>query len=106
MPANPDQGIALQTDTLSPVAGGPVRTLSLMVPVNGVMTQVQAQVVMISDSTGNIIDGWAQYDQWRALLTELREIRTILAIANGMPAIFQPLDIPPAANPGITTNNG
>lgn len=90
-----DQSIPLQTDTLSTVPGGGVRTIGLSVPIAGAATPVQQQVVSIADASGAILDQQAE-QLWRAqVIDELREIRKLIALFMG---IYVPLpessDIP------------
>lgn len=93
----PEQVIQLQTDQITNIPGGGVRTITANVPVGqsdvaSPLAQVQQQVVSIADKTGAILDGLqTNGDHIFQIMLELRAIRTILAQAYGLPAIFEPL---------------
>lgn len=65
-------------------SGGPlIRNLLLTTIINGVPTQVQMQVIAISDSFGNVIDDFMDY-QWKAqVIHELRMLRMEMAQDKG-----------------------
>lgn len=74
-----EQGISVQSDTLAPVSGGPVRTILATVLINGVPTQVQMQVVALADERGIPFErppAAALYD--RKMLNVLYDIRALL----------------------------
>jgi hypothetical protein len=85
--------IALQADTLSTLPIG-VRTVVVKVPVNGVLTDMQVQVVAICDSAGNVLDSFTDRDIMADVCRELRGIRKLLAMQMGVPhATFEPLSV-------------
>lgn len=80
-----EQGIGLQSDTLSPVAGGPIRTMLVTTLINGVPTQVQMQVVAIADERGVPFEPPLQagtYD--KNIYSCLRDIRSLLSFFTGV----------------------
>ena len=83
---NIEAGVPVQADTLSTVPGGPIRTLTVTVPVNGVPTQVQMQVIAIADENGVIL---GQPDEPRQLLGDianiLKDIRVMVSKLSEMP---------------------
>lgn len=80
-----EQPVPLQTDTITQLPGAGVRTIIAQVLVNGVPTPVQMQVVAISDANGIIIDNFAQVSLLQAIVSELQQLRTIIATAYGFP---------------------
>lgn len=84
MPPQNELPVALQTETSAPLPGAGVRTIVATVMVGGVPTPVQMQVVSLSDGLGNIIDSFADYNWQKAMLFELREIRTLVSEALGV----------------------
>lgn len=83
-----DSPIPLQTDTLSTLPGGGIRTITAMVVINDQLTPVQMQVVCIADANGMIMD--ANHDAaWQEeMLTEMRELRRLVAMFLG---VYQPI---------------
>lgn len=82
-----DNAVPLQTDTLSAVPGGGVRTITATVMLNGVATPVQMQVIALADGGGNIIDDFSNYNFAIQNLNELREIRKLLCQILGVPML-------------------
>jgi hypothetical protein len=95
-------GVSLQTDTLSQVPGGPARTIIATVMIGGVPTPVQMQVVTLADGNGNVIDDFAQYENDIQIVSELREIRKLLAMFMGVPVVA-PENRQIAQDPGFTS---
>lgn len=88
--------VQLQVDTVAPApgsssTGGGVRTIVMTVPVNGVPTQVQVQVVAMTDGQGNIVDTFAPDRYEMAILQELRELRKLISSFLGVAPVFEPL---------------
>lgn len=77
--------IQLQSDTLSNLPGGGVRTLTVNAIINGQPAAVQMQVVSIADANGVVMD-LSNYDPWSDVLHELKDIRRLLAYWMGIPA--------------------
>jgi hypothetical protein len=83
-------GVALQQDTLTNVSGGPIRTITAVVPINGVPTQVQMQVISIADANGVIVG--AAPDNTQLLLDTLavmKDVRTLLSAWLGLNVVDQ-----------------
>lgn len=80
--------IPLQSDQLSLVAGGPIRTIIATIPINGIPTQVQMQVVAIANADGIFEDQQNPYiNQIQfEILTTLKDIRRIVAQLAGIPS--------------------
>lgn len=83
-----DSGVTLQTDTLAPVPGGPVRTVLATVLINGVPTQVQMQAVVLCDASGAVQDFQHEMAWQDEMLAEMREIRRLIALFMG---VYQPI---------------
>ena len=66
-----DDIIQLPTDG----SGRKLRTIDVTTMVNGVATSVQMEVLSVADSSGNVIDDFADYKMNQAILRELRMIR-------------------------------
>lgn len=85
---NYEQGVPLQTDQLSTVPGGAIRTVTVTVPINGVPTPVQMQVISIADENGVI---FGQPYEPRQLLGDiantLRDIRVMVSKLSEMPFV-------------------
>jgi len=85
---NTEQGVQLQSDQLSNVPGGAIRTVTVTIPINGVPTPVQMQVVAIADENGNIAP--VPYEP-RQLLGDianiLRDIRVMVSKLSDMPFV-------------------
>jgi hypothetical protein len=79
----PEQPVPLQQDTLTQLPGGGIRTITGMVMINDVPTQVQMQVVTIADPSGALL-GDRGDDVQIAILGELREIRRVLSHMAGI----------------------
>ena len=79
--------IPLQTDTLSTLPGGGVRTLTVTVMVNGVPTPVLMQVVAIADAAGTVQGDLATEETLHGIFDELRAIRDLLAIIAQVPVL-------------------
>jgi hypothetical protein len=91
-----EQSIPLQTDTVSTLPGGGVRTVLATVLIGGVPTTVQMQVVSLADESGRLIDlrdlsALARLDE---LCSTLRRCETILAHVAGLPDIGPPCAAP------------
>jgi uncharacterized membrane-anchored protein len=87
MPNN-EQGVPIQTDQLTTVPGGPIRTVTVTVMVNGVATPMQMQVIAIADENGVLI---GQPCDPRQLLGDianiLADIRTMVSKLADMPFV-------------------
>lgn len=89
-----DLGVTLQADTLAPVAGGPVRTVSAVIPLGGIPTQVQQQVVVVADPSGVLIESaipilTAMLEVLKNHNLLLEEIRACQTAFMGFPIIDQ-----------------
>lgn len=73
-----EQPVQLQTDTLSNLPGGGVRTITATILVNGVPTSVQMQVVSVADEFGRLLV--PDYDATSKIVMELRRIQELLCI--------------------------
>lgn len=101
MPGTPT-GITIQSDTLAPIAGGPVRMLTTTVPLQGVATQVQQQVVVVADPNGVLVDNPvpvlnAMLEVLKDQNAILEELRAMMASFVGWPVVDQgaaPTSIP------------
>lgn len=83
---NTEQGVPLQSDQLSTVPGGSIRTVTVTIPVNGVPTPVQMQVVSIADENGVILG--QPYDPRASLgdmVNILKDIRVMVSKLSDMP---------------------
>ena len=89
-----EQGVSIQQDTLSPVAGGPVRTIQGTVLINGVPTTVQMQVVVFADQNGVLT---APPPDSTVVLTDLlavmKDVRTLLSQWLGVGVIDQTVTV-------------
>lgn len=86
-----EQPIPLQTDTVSALPGGGVRTVNTVVSVNGVPTVVQMQVICLADPfTGQLFDLTDFFRVQHQILTEIHAIREELALLIGAPAFTVP----------------
>ena len=95
-----EQGVALQTDQLQPVPGGGVRTVTVMVPINGVPTPMQMQVVCIADANGVIADApYLPREVVSDIINVLKDIRVMLAKLSDTP--FTDSQLSQVNNPGI-----
>lgn len=81
-----EQPVPLQTDTVSNLPGGGVRTVVATVLVNGVPTPVQMQVVAIADEDGVIFDSTPN-PTLQDIADSLRDIRRLLGLWLGVHAI-------------------
>lgn len=80
-----EQGVSLQQDQLSNVAGGPARTILTTVSINGVPTQVQMQVVSIADERGMLFEAPVNNAVvLEDILAVLCDIRTLLSFRMGL----------------------
>lgn len=80
-----EQGVSLQQDQLTNVAGGPVRTIATTVSINGVPTQVQMQVVSLADERGVLFDPPERNEAvLEDILAVLYDIRTLLSFQMGL----------------------
>lgn len=99
-----ETGVSLQADQLATVPGGPVRFVTMQVPINGVLTTVQAQVVAMTDANGQVLD-WSYQpssNQLADVINELRELRTLIATWMGVPVVNVPIvgEMQPNVFPG------
>lgn len=93
-----DQQIQLQSDTIAPIPGGGIRMATATVMIGGMPTQVQMQVVTLADGTGVLV-GIPDNTAWqRAVLSELHEMRKLMAMFMGIP-ILDTDDIPAISSP-------
>ena len=78
-----ESGIPLQTDTVAPLPGDGVRTITATVPMgDGTRKTFQMQVVSIADEQGRIID-FQNRDLLSAILVEsVAQTRLLAIIAN------------------------
>ena len=82
-----EQGVPIQTDTLTQ-AGPPVRTLAVTaVSATGVTTTTQMQVVTIADANGNIFERQEVSTIAVDTLNVLRDIRAMLSKLSDMPFV-------------------
>ena len=82
-----EQGVPIQTDTLTQ-AGPPVRTLAVTaVSATGVTTTTQMQVVTIADANGNIFERQEVNTIAVDTLNVLRDIRAMLSKLSDMPFV-------------------
>ena len=94
-----DKGVSIQQDTLSPVDGGPIRTIQVVTPINGVPTTVQMQVIAIADERGVLLGQNEQEDQILLdVLAVLKDVRTLLAQWLGASVVDQTAN---TTTPGI-----
>ena len=99
MPAQ-DTQIPLQSDTLSTVPGGGVRTATVTVNIAGVPTQVQMQVVSLATPDGTVVDQFIALQTNVDILNVLRDIKSILLKTSGgmeLAVLENQNDNPPAA---------
>lgn len=104
--ANTEAGVSLQQDTLSPVAGGPIRTINVWVPnAAGQLVQVQQQAVVLADPNGVLVaDPNPAFAQMIVILEDIKEVaedlRMMMAAFVGTPVIDNQQTVP--SNPNIT----
>jgi hypothetical protein len=99
---NIEQGVPLQTDQLSTVPGGSIRTVTVTVPINGVPTPVQMQVIAIADANGVIADNPPNMTGlFSDILDVLEDIRVAVFRLADMP--FSDSANPSTDIPGVRT---
>ena len=81
-----EQGVPLQTDTLSNVPGGAIRTITVTTLVNGVQTPVQMQVVCLADPNGVLLEAREILLPVLVDISEiLKDIRVMMSKLSDMP---------------------
>ena len=88
----PELPIPLQTDVLTTLPGGGVRTLTAIVGINGVPTSVQMQVVSIAGPNGELIDTFVPVMQLNDILNVMRDIKKLLLMQQSLLQLDGELD--------------
>jgi hypothetical protein len=81
----PELPVPLQTDTVSTLPGGGIRTITARVVVNGQLQDVQMQVVAIADANGVLFDANEDRQIQIAILQEIRDLKRIMAYSAELP---------------------